>query len=238
MSDKHYQPPSFRTIIIANVAFLILLGSLCTFPSTVKWVGNVFLYIPSQLGLVRRVMPGEVLTIDLRTASPASLEITAPGQYAVFSASDELLMINTLSGENTGPWLLGITSRTTGEPVEILPVERGIRPYDTPSADGRPIFAFRIDTPGSYEVAHPTKYAFISIVPDYTSGKEQVIVLAYVLQIGILLAPWGTVYFRRYQRQRMQIKEVKGSQVQRRAQGEAFWEAEIRKRKEKTPEKH
>jgi hypothetical protein len=144
MSDQHYQPPSFRNIIIANVVFLILIGSLCTFPSTVKWVGDVFLYIPSRLGLVRRVMPGEVDTIDLRTASPASIEFAAPGRYAVFSASDDLLMINTLSGRNAWSWL-DVTSRMTGESVEIFPVERGIRPYDTPSAEGRPIFVFRIN---------------------------------------------------------------------------------------------
>ncbi len=237
MSDQRYQPPSFRNIIIANAIFLILLGSLCTFPNTVKWVGDVLLYIPSQLGLVRRVMPGEVRTIDLRTTSAASLEITAPGQYTVFADSEELLMINTLSRENAWSWL-DITSRTTGGPVKVFPVARGIRPYDTPFAEGRPIFVFRINAPGSYEVAYPTRYAFISVVPDYTTGKEQVIVLAYVIQIGILLAPWGIAYYRRYQRQRTRIKDIESSQVQRRAQGEAFWKAEIRNRKEKTQEKH
>ena len=237
MSDQRYQPPSFRNIIIANVIFLVLLGSLCTFPSTVKRVGDVFLYIPSQLGLVQRVMPGEIRTIDLRTASPALLEITTPGQYAVFADSYELLMINTLSGENAWSWL-DVKSRTTDEPVKVFPVERGIRPYDTPFAEGRPIFVFEINAPGSYEIAYLTRYAFISIVPDYTTGKEQVIVLAYVLQIAILLAPWGIAYYRRYQRQRIRIKDIEGPQVQRRAQGEAFWRAEIRKRKEKTQEKH
>jgi hypothetical protein len=129
---------------------------------------------------------------------------------------------------------LSVKAHTTGETIKVLSVERGMRPYDTPLAEGRPIFAFEVDAPDIFEFWYPSRSASISIVPDYTTGKEPIIVLAYILQIAILVVPFGIVYYRRYQRQRTRIKNIEGSQAQKRAQGETFWKSEIQARKEKT----
>lgn len=236
MTSQNYQSPRFRDIAIAIVIFIVLLALLCNLPNTVKWVGDVFLYIPSQLGLVQRVAPEEIQTIDLRTHSPALIEITRPGRYAVFTGDYELLTQASSVVRGESPWL-SIKAQATHEHIRFFSVERGLYPYDTPLADGRPIFIFEISVPGNYEIEHSYKQAFISIVPDYTTGKESVIMLAYALQVAILLVPLGVVCYRRYQRYRMRIKSIEAPQAQKRAQGEAFWEEKIRMRKEKTPEK-
>jgi len=230
MLEHGYQPPRIRNIVIGILTFTVLLALLCNLSSTMKQVGNIFLLIPSELGLIQRVKPDEIHIIDLQTPSPALLDITKPGRYEVFTDDYDLLMTNVLNG----PAWLQVKSHTTGERVEVVSVERGARPYDTRLAAGRPIFVFEVAVPGSYEIAYYYRYAALTIVPDYTTGKEPVIVLAYIVQIAILLTLLWFVYSLRDRRKRAIAKNMEFAQLQRRAKEQAFWEGEIQSDKNET----
>ena len=113
-----------------------------------------------------------------------------------------------------------------------------VRPYDTPLAEGRPIFAFEVAAVGSYEILLRERYnTSVAIMPDYTTGKEPVIVLSFVVQLVILLAPFGIFYYRRHQRYQEHIKSIQEPQMQRQTRGQAFWEGEIQKSRKKTQDK-
>ena len=224
MSITKFQPPKLRNIAVGIMAFIALLALFGTLSTVVKWVGLPFLYIPSKLGLTTLVAREDVQTLDL-ASSPTLLEIAKPGQYAVFAADRDLLVItDQLLDAGKEPWL-SVKSQGTGEPVVVSFVKRGLRPYDTPLAKGRPIFTFAIKTPGNYVLTHLTRKAAISIVPDYTTGKEKTLVLAYYLQIALIAVPIGVFYYRRY---RIRRRRVQILQAQKRIQSDAFWQTEIK----------
>jgi hypothetical protein len=232
VSNQGYRSPSFGNIGLGIIAFVILMGLLCTLPSAVKRVGDIFLFLPSRLGLIQRVTPDQVNKIDLTTASPAILEFPRAGKYAVYSGDTALLEANVLYGTHS-VWLV-IKSQATGEPIEIGSVERGLVPYDTPFADGRPIFSFEIPAPGPYEVDFSWRQASIAIVPDYVTGKESLIWLSYAAQVILLLLLAGILYLPRYLRNREIIESIKAPHRQRLAKTQSFWDAQRKKGEEKT----
>lgn len=233
MTKPSYQPPRLRNIVAAIVVSIALLVLLFNLSGAMKSVGNLFLYLPARLGIIQQVTSEEVRTIDLSLPPPARLEITRPGRYAVFTSDYDLLMTNIVSEDTTGSWLK-VTSNATGRPITVTPVGRGLAPFDTVLAPGRPIFAFEAAVPGSYDLTYHVRPASIAVTPDYTTGKESLIVLVSFVQIAILLAPLGIVYYRRYQRYRMQMGSLRASTAERRAQSDGFWEAEVRAQREKS----
>ena len=85
-----------RVVNAVGGTLVILMGLLCTLPSAVKRVGDIFLFLPSRLGLIQRVTPDQVNKIDLTTASPAILEFPRAGKYAVYSGDTALLALAAL----------------------------------------------------------------------------------------------------------------------------------------------
>lgn len=232
MSDRDYQSPRILNIVIACAMFLVLLGMLWT----IKQIGDIFLYLPSQLGLVQRVAPKEIHQMDLHTGSSTSLEITRPGRYMVFT-DDYYLLLDSARSRVYDRVQLEVRSHTTGEPVNVVPVDRGVRLYDTPLAKGRPIFAFEVTASGSYEIELLEFYnTSVAIAPDYTTGKEAIIVLSFLVQLVTLLAPIGVFYYRRHQRYQTHIARIRETQMRRQTRGQEFWELEIQKRQKKPRE--
>lgn len=213
MTVKGYESPSLRNIFIGVLAFIVLLAVLCNLPNGLKIVGNVFLFIPSQLGLIQRVRPGEVHTIDLTSPSPAVVEITKAGRYAIYTDDYDLLMGNVLKG----PASLQVKSQTSGEQIKVEPVTRGAGPFDTALAPGRPILAFDVPAPDRIEVAYFFRYATIAVVPDYVTGREPQIVVATILQIAILLGLVSLFYYPAYQRRRERLRRIEMAPLQRRS---------------------
>ncbi|NMC54169.1 MAG: hypothetical protein GYA48_11095 [Chloroflexi bacterium] len=232
MAQLKFQPPRVRNIAIASIVFLFLLAVFFSLSGVIKHTGNILLFLPSQFGLVRQVSPAEIQSVDLRAPSPYFIEMNQPGPYAVFSGDASILIDDAYSEENDGAWLR-VKSQATGENVKVARVERGIRPYDSPLAEGRPVFAFEISTPGAYELSYPpiTWEASMTILPDYTTGKESLIWLVMEIQIVILLGIVGAALYPRYRRQQAQIESIQAPQKQRQIQGQAFWEAEKQKLK-------
>ena len=195
---------------------IAVLMCLCSLSDVVKLAGAPFLYLPDKLGLVRQVSRDEVRTISLDT-SPTLLEISTPGPYVVFAADYDLLNItNLLEDAQAPPWLT-VESLATGERLAVSAVERGLRPYDTSIVRGRPIYTFAIYTPGWLKLSHPIRHTTISVLPDYTTGKETLIVLVTIIQmIGIVAIP-GLIYYRGY-RLRKENTEAYQEEARRRAE--------------------
>lgn len=232
MTVKGYQAPKIRDILIAPLTFLAVLALLFMLSSVVKRIGDAFLFIPAKLGVVQRVEPAEVREIDLRNPSPALVQLTKPGKYAVYTGDTTLLEANAVRGKDAAVWL-AIKSRAAGEPISISSVERGLRPYDTPFAEGRPIFTFDIAAADQYEVNYSYREAFIFIVPDYVSGNESVIWLAYGAELAVMLLIAGLLYYPRYQRTRRVLESMGALRSQNRARVEASWEARRKREEEK-----
>jgi hypothetical protein len=218
--------------VVAPLTFIAVLVLLFMLSSVVKRVGDVLLYVPSKLGVVQRVAPGEVQEIDLRTLSPALLEFTKPGKYSVFTSDTSLLEANVLYGADAAAWLV-VKSQTTGEQIGLVSVERGLRPYDTPLADGRPIFTFEIAAPGASEAEYSYREAFIAVVPDYVSGNESAIWIAYLAEAAVLAILLGFIDSRRRQRGRRNIESMEAIRIQKQSQNKAFWEAQRKRDEEK-----
>jgi hypothetical protein len=229
MTDQNYHPPRIRNVIIGAMAFVALVVLLWNLGEVVKRVGEVFLYIPAQLGLIRRVAPQEIIRMD----SPAVVETLQPGRYMVFGGGWGPAL-STVSGEI----LINIQSQTTAEDIKIVRVQRGLRPYDTPLAEGRPMLEFEIPSAGLYEIVftgHPDDLdKAIEIVPDYTTGKDSVLWVAYSVQIALLIIILVIVSYPRYQRRRARIQKIEAPQKKMQSKGQAFWDAQVQKDKNKT----
>jgi hypothetical protein len=218
--------PRLRDILLAVVALVALIVAFINLGAVVKFVGAGLLLIPSGLGIVQRVGVEDISTYDL-SSSPTLLGISQPGRYAVYAYDYDLLtMSDQLEEAKAEPWIT-MKSQITGEAVPVTFVERGMRMYDTPLAKGRPVLSFVIDKPGVYVMLHPSKQATISIVRDYVTGKEGILTLIYLVEIGLLLMPLMLILLRRYTARR---EARKRAQEAARERGEAFWRSRSTRR--------
>jgi len=235
MSSQHIKPSSFRQIIIAVIAAAFLLALLFVLPEATKYVGATLLFIPEQLGLIERVSREEIQRVSLLEAQP-TIMLNQAGRYTVYSGDMNLLSAKVKAQE---PWLI-VRLQSTGKKASVHLIERGLRPYDSPIVKGRPMFVFDAPEPGVYEITNrlvkigtesPGSFKLlnwsrdesgvISVVPDYTSGKETVITIAFVVEIGLIAGPLGFLCLKRYVQRRRTWKAI---QDKKRRQGDAFWQ--------------
>ena len=109
MSNQGYQTPKFRTIFIAFVIFIGLLAALWNLDYVIKQTGDVFLFIPSKLGLVQRVTPEEIFVSD----SEITLEIK-PGKYFIYAGFKSTVPFRL---ESNNVVSVAITSQTTARRI-------------------------------------------------------------------------------------------------------------------------
>ena len=213
-----YRNPTLRSIGAGIVVFILLLAFFSILPSAVKWAGYPLLYLPARLGLVRQVAPADVQNFDLAAFS-SQVVASEAGRYAIYTADRELLELDIAAQR---AWLK-VTSQVTGESVPVELVVRGLRPYDTPYAPGRPVLSFAVDTPGVYEFSRLslTPPEFVAVVPDYVTGKERVILFLALLQLAVVLGP--PAYFLA-RRRLARLHEAKVTQALQRAEADKMVE--------------
>jgi hypothetical protein len=229
---SYYRPSSFYSLMIAVLVLAAAVLALSQLPELVKQLGEPLLYLPAQFGLVQQVSWTEVHVIDPFEASPQLLILPHPGRYAIYTDDEQLLEdSNALVDKQGSPWLVVKSTQDDAE-VAVAFVERGLRPYDTPLAKGRPIFTFVVDTPGRYMLDPPQRDGVITVVPDYTTGKETTILLLVLLQLSIVGTIAGVVIYIRTEPLRMRRQIQADIAAERRVQGEAFWQNEIRRSKD------
>jgi len=225
MTEGGYHPPTYRSIILGILLFVVLLLIFFFLPDVVKSIGTALLYIPSRVGLISWVHSTDVVSIHLPDSRTNMLDFQAAGPYVLYTDDYDLLVItDALMTSDAPPWLK-VRRMETGEYLEITYVNRGLRPYDNPFARGRPILRFEIPAAGRYEITHPTRPGMIYILPDATTGRERVIIGAYVIQLAVVAAPIAALIHRHRRKKRERIARW---EQEKRKEVESFWEARER----------
>jgi len=199
MTKGTFRPPQLLTIGLGIALFILFLIALCSLSQGVKWAGSVLLFLPDRLGLVRTVRPAEIFEFDT-TRSPAHVVFTRAGLYQVFTSDYDLLVISDQLAQSDAPPWITITNADSGAAAVVTYITRGLLPYDTPHASGRPVLEVEIPEPGDYVLDYPTRPAEMSMVPDYVTGHEALIYTAFAAQLLILALPVAILLYRREQR--------------------------------------
>ncbi len=158
--SSFFKPSSYTAPRVRNILLGILLCGLCLaffgyLAEITKWFGYIFLYIPARLGMINQISASQVQTIDFST-SPTEIVFSKPEAYVVYTAHLDLLMMSDrILEEGFQPWLR-IIHLDSGQEVNVESIQRGLMPYDTPFAKGRPIYFFKIPQAGRYQLLHPT----------------------------------------------------------------------------------
>lgn len=225
MTTESYRPARLRTIGLGIAVFVLGLIVVCSLSQGVKWTGAALLFVPERLGLVRTVRPAEVLVLDMRQ-SPVQVAFSRPGRYQLYTSDYDLLVIAAeLARSDAPPWVT-ITNAKTGAAVTVTHIERGLLPFDTPYASGRPVLGVEIPKSGAYLLDFPARPATISIVPDYTTGHEGMIYTAFAAEVILLSLPFVVALYRRerrlrgYLRERRRHSQQQFDKIRRLAQGQ------------------
>lgn len=193
--------PTIRAILGGIALLVILILAILNIPIIFKYIGATLTFIPSQLGLFQVVSRNEVMPVDMNS-NPTSITFTKPDRYLLYTDNYDLLTVNdAIVAVNGKPWL-NIQSES-GEPVQVVLIERGMTIYDTPFARGRPVASFEIIHSGVYTLVHPRKPVNIYIVPDYLSGSEGKITFFICLEIVFVVLV--ILYFSRKRRAKKNI---------------------------------
>jgi hypothetical protein len=223
MANQGYKPPGFLPIVGGVILFIVLLGLACSISTTVKAIGYGLLYVPSKLGWVEVPGPESIRRLDL-VSTPVLARFDKPGTYEVFTSSYELLSISLqLEASSTTSWF-HVVSVDTGKPSQIYNVTRGLMPFDSPFAEGRPVLRVSIDEPGMYRLSFPTPPAArVYFVPDTTTGKEWLIWLIYLGEVGLIVGVPGWFYIRSW---RSEAEDLAAMRSAWRVRADSFWEEE------------
>lgn len=175
--------PSYRSIILGVLLAVLLLAAVLRMADLVKLTGAALMFLPARLGLVDMVARDEVIQLDF-SSSPTTVEFVAPGPYLLYTNNYDLLVINDAVLESDAPPWLSATA-ASGDPVDLELVERGLIPFDTPLARGRPVARLLILGVGQYSIVHPRRPTQVYVVPDYITDRIGFLTLASVMEIGI-----------------------------------------------------
>jgi hypothetical protein len=209
--------PKLRSIGLGILIVVVMVVLICSASSMVKWAGSAFLVLPRIVGLLGSVRGGEIVTLPM-DSSPTAVVFPRPEKFLLYTGDLELLEIAAnLQEANATPWLV-VQRADTGEVVPVSFVRRGLMPYDDPRAPGRPTLAFEIAEPGTYALSHPRRAFPVALVPDRTSGKEGLILGAFMAQLALLALPATLIFgrpwlerrraWRRHQQERRRASET------------------------------
>jgi hypothetical protein len=212
--------PTFRAMLVGIVIVIIAMMLVCALGDVLKIAGSPFLFIPGALGMVQTVGPEDVRTVQMAD-SPTIVRLMQPGLYAVYIDDTDLLAItDSLINANGNPWLK-VKALDNGEKIPAALIDRGLRLYDTPYARGRPVVNFAITRPGAYELTHPRRNITMSIVPDYSTGRETLFTLIYLVQIALVAGIVVFFWRRRTRTEREAGKTEREAWIKR---ANAYWE--------------
>jgi hypothetical protein len=219
-----YKTPTLRNILVGVFIFLVIVLIFSSMDNLVKTLGRVLMIVPSQMGFYPLSSADEVVPMDLRS-NPTDLTFIHAGTYQVFADDYDLLSITMQVEQAKGaPWLV-VRSKTSGAPITVNFVHRGLRLYDTPYAAGRPIFSLDIPSTGVYQLSHPTKPASIYFVPDVTSPYASTITYSILIEIALLAGLLFAYYQSRRKTQSARIREIENRTRER---AEQFWKTRKR----------
>lgn len=172
-------PPIVTVIVLAYLARF-----LSAPVETVKWIGAPLLVLPTALGLLPSVKSDEVRTIGLSAPSPI-LDIPAPGQYAVYADRDDMLLRANYIATQPEPWI-SIREVAGGAELPAFNVQSGAQIWHPMAVPGRPVVTFALPRAGQYELVYGPQSGEVYFAPDPVSGREGLLMLSFVVQIGVV----------------------------------------------------
>lgn len=226
MSDG-YHPPRFGVIFLGLFLSAALLVVFLALPMVVKSVGFGLLWLPARLGIVQQVHPQDVITFVMAD-EPLVVQFPRGGYYVFYVRDPDLLeTTDALMELNNPPWLTVLAADGSRIPVEFI--KRGMLPFDSPFAAGRPVYRFLIPRSGDYTLKMPRKLVETDIVPDVVGGREGVLWLVLLMELGLLGGLAAIPIVRARHRQTERVQEVKRLKT---VKGDEFW-ASAREKKHK-----
>ena len=213
-----YHPPRVSTILLGLLLSAALLVAFLSLPQVVKTVGYGLLWIPAKIGLVEQVHADEVIPLFMAD-EPHQVTFQQAGRYAYYTQDpDTLEATDALMTHNTPAWLNIIAP--DGSKVDVAYIQRGLLPFDTPLAAGRPIFSFIIAEPGVYTLKMPRKLLEVYITPDVVTGREGALWLVLILELAFVSLIASVPIMRTRRQRAARVAEVKGLKT---VNGDAFW---------------
>jgi hypothetical protein len=214
------KPPTITSIILGILACVVSILAIGQIDAITKWTGAALTFIPAQLRILKMVTPSQVLSVDFST-SPTIVDFPKTGAYNLYTDNYDLLAITDALMVKQNPAWLNIHEMGQEELLPVLYVTRGLVPYDTPFAAGRPIYYFVIPAPGQYVIEHPRRPTNVYFVPDYTTFHEARFIIAFAVEIILLLA---LILWLWYRRQKHHLSAAARMRKERRAEVEKFWQ--------------
>ena len=219
MTTGYPKPPSTISILLGILASIALCIAAFQLPNIVKWTGNLFLFLPSKLGIIQIATPQDIIDVDFST-NPTLVYFPKAGPYNLYTNHLDLLTITDSLTASERVWLI-ITPLGSEEPLQVLFFTRGQFFYDSAFAKGRPIYYFNIPSPGYYVLRHPTRPISVDFVPDYNTFNETKLILIYLVQIILFGGPIGYFFYRRWRKRMQPIWEFRKQKL---AETEKFWQ--------------
>lgn len=220
MQESSYRPSNIRSIILGIIAFTILLLTFCGLSEVIKAAGSPFLILPQQIGAIPKVTRADVQTYSMQD-SPVQFNFQRTGEYAVYTNDIDLLMTTDQIIESNGnPWI-NIIEISNGQKLDVNFVSRGMFPFDSALAKGRPVFIFKITNPGIYQLSFPRRYATIFILPNNTFGYEGRILFFVIVQLLIIAYPIFLILRKMFRKRQAKISEIRGL---KKKSDQEFWE--------------
>ena len=90
MSNGLPKQPTFRSIMLGIVLFVIVLVAFLRIPDVIKFSGAAVMFVPAKLGLIDMPMPKDVVPLPL-DQNPSEITFTSPGQYMMYLNIYDLL---------------------------------------------------------------------------------------------------------------------------------------------------
>jgi hypothetical protein len=223
-----YHSPTFRTIALGSVLFLLLIAILLRSAEVIKLIGSPLLFLPEKLHLIECLHAYDVARVDSDGRLEVILNSSSSGRFAIYTGNTTLLLNTNARLAEEKPPTIHVTEANGGNEIPVYYFERSLRFFDTRFARGRPIYGFQIERPGTYVISSPSIEATIYIVPDYTTDKEGMLTAAYLIQAGILLTPAGFIFVRQYRKQRARNQQLIGL---KQINGESFWKSQFKNKR-------
>jgi hypothetical protein len=226
--NMKYQNPTCRSIALGGILFLALMIGALRSAELVKLAGSPLLLLPEKLHMIETLRSSDVIHFHYDGPMEFEVDFAKSGRYAVYTADTTFLLSTNARIQDEKPPLLHVIETSSGAETPVYYFRRGVKPFDTRFARGRPIYGFEIERPGRYVISSPWMEAALSLTPDYTTGKEGVLSAVFLLESGVLFAPLGLLLYRKYLKDRRRARQL--DDLKRIDPGD-FWQRQYKNRR-------
>ncbi len=209
-SNETFRRPSFRSCLLGLVAssilstafWFVIWFALGAFHSFGDLLATPFMLVPDALGLIDEVSGKDVVAVTV--PSEHEFELPRAGAYFIFSTNllpaDDRVLVRT---------------RETSAPIEVPCILNGTNPYGSSVVEGTPVFEFKVDRAGTYELylqnlpPNAKREYTLFVVPNVLAKNQAILAVSFLLHVGIVVLAVRQIYFWRNKDKIQQEKAAK-----------------------------